>query len=91
MPSCYVDSNSTLSYNVHNDFNRRIELVKLAYMHTSLNARIECMKIECAVRRCASKVIADAKQGCAGDSAITPYNLVISIVTLTTKHAEIAR
>jgi hypothetical protein len=38
-----------------------------------------------------STVIADAKKGCAGDSTITPYNLVIFMATLTAKHAEIAR
>jgi hypothetical protein len=49
------------------------------------------MQLETSLQRRASKVIADTKQECAGDSAIMPYNLVIIIATLTAKHAEIAR
>jgi hypothetical protein len=43
------------------------------------------------LRRRASKVMADAKQGCAGDLAIMPYDLVITTATPTAKDAELAR
>jgi hypothetical protein len=43
------------------------------------------------VRRRASKVFARDKQVYAGDLAIVPYDLVISLATAITKHAEQAR